>query len=89
MNREPSFPTAVCSEYEALLHRCKAYMDKCRKASEDETCVEGDREHRQEILAQMVERYERSYARLKNHFDNCRRCQSARGSRRYYPRVVA
>jgi hypothetical protein len=88
MNGEPCFKT-VCSEYETLLHRCKAHMDECRKASEEESFVGGGRERRQEILARLVEQYERSYAQLKNHFDNCRRCQSARGLQRYYRRVMA
>jgi hypothetical protein len=91
MNREASFRTAVCSEYEALLHRCKAYMDECRKATEDESAArdDDDRARRKEMLARRLEQYERAYAKLKTHFDNCRRCQSARGPRRYYPRVVA
>ena len=87
MNREASFPMAVCTEYEALLHRCKAHMDECRKASEEEPAA--DKERRKEMLARRVEQYERAYARLKTHFDNCRRCQWARGARRYYPHAVA
>ena len=89
MNREASFRMAVCSEYEALLHRCKAHLDECRKASEEESAAAEDRKRRKEMLARRVEQYERAYAKLKTHFDNCRRCQSARGARQYYPRVVA
>lgn len=89
MNRERSFRTAVCSEYEALLHRCKAHMDECQKASEEEALANEGGERKKEALARQVEQYERSYAKLKNHFDNCRRCQAARGPRRYYSRVVA
>jgi hypothetical protein len=88
MNRRPSFPTAVCREYEALLHRCKAHLDECRNAADEQPLGNDDRQRKREALARRVERYGRSYAKLKNHFDNCRRCQAARGSRRHYPRVV-
>lgn len=89
MSREASFPTAVCSEYEALLYRCKADMDECGKASEEEVPASNDQGRHKEMVARLVEQYERSYAKLKTHFDNCRRCQSARGPRGHYPRIVA
>ena len=89
MHREVSFRTSVCSEYEALLHRCQGYLDQCRKGSEEDPGANDDREQQKATLTRRVEQYERAYARLKAHFDNCSRCQSARGPRRYYPRVVA
>lgn len=89
MNRHASFRTTVCSEYEALLHRCKAYAGQCRKASEEDPAANDDSKYHNALLARRVEQYERAYAKLRTHFGNCRRCQATRGSRRYYPRVVA
>jgi len=86
MNCEASLPIA-CREYEALLRRCNECMEQCRKVPEEASIVSGAAKSEairgREILTALLEEYERSYAELKNHFDKCVRCQSARRRLRF------
>jgi hypothetical protein len=92
MNCEASLPIA-CREYEALLHRCKECMEQCRQVPEEASSASGGAKREairgREILTALLEEYERSYADLKKHFDNCVRCQTARRRLRHSPRAVA
>lgn len=87
MNRNASLPV-VCREYEALLHRCKACMEECRKVSEQASTMNDEVPLGRGVLARLFQEYERSYANLKHHFGNCARCQTTRKRQQHSSRAI-
>jgi hypothetical protein len=77
MDAKPSFKTSVCSEYEALLHACKAALDELHsrgKAIEARGTGAADPKNAKALLA-LQEKYERGYSRLVKHYAHCELCR--------------
>jgi hypothetical protein len=71
MDDEGSFKTAVCSEYELLLHACKARSDECRRSFEENARGSGGNARRRRAFGE----YEKAYAKLVHHFSHCKACR--------------
>ena len=83
---DPAFKTSFCSEYESLLHQCKAALDKYNSRYV-QVGGEGRGDKVREIevdavLARLTQGYERAYARLVKHYANCETCQFSQRSGR-------
>lgn len=86
MNRKASFKTSVCSEYEALLYTSKSALDEFRAAFETSSEPESEDEtDQQELLTRLKEKYERAYARLIQHFEQCELCKISQKSKSKNP----
>ena len=87
MDRKASFKTSVCSEYETLLYTSKSALDEFRAAFETSSDPEGreDESDQQELLTRLKEKYERAYARLIQHFDQCALCKISQKSKNKNP----
>jgi hypothetical protein len=81
MEREPAFRTAVCSEYEALLHKSKAALDDLRRRQERFRQQNESDWEREQAIRRLREYYERLYARLVHHYERCEVCQIAEKAR--------
>ena len=89
MQDQTAFRTSVCPEYDALLHRCKAFFDECRKSSQEAALNEQEQARKKDIVERLLQQYERSYANLVHHFDHCRICQASQPHRRRVARAFA
>jgi hypothetical protein len=77
MNVKLSFTVSACSDYESLLHMCRAALDEYRLSHQE--LARSDDNYLKEItvLSCLREGYERAYSRLVRHFENCEVCHSS------------
>jgi hypothetical protein len=80
MVRERPFQTAICAEYEALLHKCKSALDELQRKEENATQNNAGATEQDEVLVRLREYYERLFARLVDHYERCEVCQFSQRS---------
>jgi hypothetical protein len=85
MHLEPSFKTAICTEYEKLLFACQKTLESWRNRRE-EVDPHGflDKEIGDELV-RLQANYARAYSRLATHDKHCELCRfvSKIGNRNY------
>jgi hypothetical protein len=74
MDRKRPFQTAICAEYEALLHKCKSARDEFQHREEQSTQNNAGAAEQDQALVRLRE-YERLFARLVDHYERCEVCQ--------------
>lgn len=77
MDRERPFQTAICAEYEALLHKCKSAQDEWQDREEKSTQNNPGATQQDQVLVRLREYYERLFTRLMDHYERCEICQFA------------
>jgi hypothetical protein len=75
MDTEPSFKTAVCSEYEKLLFACQKALESWRDGK-DKVASQGfvSKQTSDELL-RLQANYARAYSRLESHDGQCELCR--------------
>ena len=77
MNTELSFETAVCSEYETLLHECQQALENWneRRLEIRQARLTGVKSGRELLTLQA--HYAKAYNQLCGHAEHCERCHFA------------
>jgi hypothetical protein len=74
MDSEPSFRTAICSDYEKLLFACQRSLEIWRERK-DEVASQGFiSKQTADELVRLQANYARAYSRLESHDGHCELC---------------
>ncbi len=75
MSAEFSFQTAVCTDFQSLLHAYQKALGAWRKRREEITRLESSSEEKADELLRLQADYAKGYSRLKKHQDTCEPCR--------------
>lgn len=77
MNSELSFETAVCSEYETLLHECQRALECWHERRREIRQARVTGVNAGSELLTLQAHYAKAYNLLRKHSEKCERCQFA------------
>lgn len=86
MHSEPSFKTAICTEYEKLLFACQKALESWRNRREKIAPHGFLSKEVGDDLVRLQANYARAYSRLETHDEHCELCRfvSKIGNRNYF-----
>lgn len=85
MNQEPSFRTAICTEYENLLFACQQALENWRTRRDEVASLNFVGKKNSNDLLRLQAEYARAHFRLETHEESCELCRfvSKIGGRNY------
>jgi hypothetical protein len=75
MRQEPSFKTAICTDYERLLFACQEAFEQWRHLRDDIASTGFASRKTSDELLRLQALYARAYARLEAHEKRCELCR--------------
>jgi hypothetical protein len=75
MDSEPSFRTAICSDYEKLLFACQRTLEIWRERKGEVASQSFISKQTSDELVRLQANYTRAYSRLESHDQHCELCR--------------